>query len=308
MNKLIPHIEYLLQIHDCVVVPGFGALLAHGEEAWYNEEANVWIAPRRIVSFNPDLSRTDGLLAASVARREDISIETASLTVEKAVREMRDKLESERQLSLGAAGTVKVDDEGYLNFVPYESEWLSPAFMWLPYVTMPRRSRNVVIPEVTKIMRRSMAERLRMVARAAACLALVVVLTWIVAKNLSYEPNPQFATIAPVEDLRREAALKAEEPVKVILTEAPDDEVIENVVVAHPKPEPTYFLIVASLASKSEADKFVSQFPDFNLGILEKDGRYRVYAAAGATVAEVAELGHADNLSASFPNSWVCRR
>lgn len=88
MNKLIPHIEYLLQSHDCVIIPGLGAVLAHGIPAFYDESRGVWVAPRRAVAFNPELSRTDGLLAASVARRDSLNIESATTVVRNEVDKM----------------------------------------------------------------------------------------------------------------------------------------------------------------------------------------------------------------------------
>ena len=67
-------------------------------------------------------------------------------------------------------------------------------------------------------------------------------------------------------------------------------------------------MVVASLASELEARKFVENSKDSSLGILEKDGRYRVYAAQGASVADVNALAAANGVSSRYPSAWVCRK
>ncbi|MDE6369013.1 MAG: hypothetical protein K2K94_07230, partial [Muribaculaceae bacterium] len=47
-----------------------------------------------------------------------------------------------------------------------------------------------------------------------------------------------------------------------------------------------YYLIVASLPSEADADDYIAHSNNQQLGILAKDGRYRVYAATGANLRE----------------------
>lgn len=67
-----------------------------------------------------------------------------------------------------------------------------------------------------------------------------------------------------------------------------------------------YCLVVASLTSAADADEYVAKSKNHKLGILAKDGRYRVYAATGATSRQAQAA--AKKLADSYPEAWVCRK
>jgi cell division septation protein DedD len=67
-----------------------------------------------------------------------------------------------------------------------------------------------------------------------------------------------------------------------------------------------YCLVIASLTTQAEADEYVAKHGDANLGVLAKDGRYRVYAVTGNSIADV--QAKAANLGKRYPDAWVCRR
>ena len=316
MNKLVYHIELLLQSHDCVVIPGLGAILAHGVAPYYDAEQSRWLAPRRVLSFNPALSRTDGLLAASVARKEQISNETAAMSVRKAVEDMRRCLDAERRLEIGSAGVLEMTADGLLSFVPGKSEWLSPCVMWLPSPEIPLLPKASEISDAYayQARRRRLPAIARRVAQIAACIAVLLGLGWVAVENLAYVPQEQLASIGPVGSQDNSALAFADnKPVVVVLAKAPADEVIENIPV---KPivsrlendSDAYYLIVGSFVTRDEAEAYLSQHTEIPLGILAKDGRYRVYAASGATSAQVYAAARTEAISSRYPDSWVCRR
>ena len=67
-----------------------------------------------------------------------------------------------------------------------------------------------------------------------------------------------------------------------------------------------YCLVVASLATQEEAERFIARNSKLQLGVLPKDGRYRVYAATGTTAAGAQSA--AAELADRYPDAWVCRR
>lgn len=71
-------------------------------------------------------------------------------------------------------------------------------------------------------------------------------------------------------------------------------------------PEDKYCLVIASLASEAEALEFVEKSKNNQLGILSKDGRYRVYAATGETLRQAQSA--AETLGGRYPGAWVCRK
>jgi len=317
VNKLIIHIELLLQSHDCVVIPGLGAILAHGVAPYYDMEQEKWIAPRRVLSFNPALSRTDGLLASSVARKEQTGIDAATAVVGKEVDSMRRSLESERRLELGAVGVLELNEDGLLSFTPGVCEWLSPGVMWLPSPEIGLLPKASEISEAyeSEMRRRRFPVVARRVAQIAACVAVLLGLGWIVARNLAYAPQEQLASIGPLyTEKAADADISSDNtPVVVILAKAPADEVIENIPVKNvvnrlENDNDAYYLIVGSFVTGEDAEKYLSDHTEIPLGILAKDGRYRIYAASGATAAQVYAAAQSEAISSRYPESWVCRR
>lgn len=317
VNKLISHIEYLLLSHDCVIVPGLGAILAHTAAPYYDDEKECWIAPKRVLSFNAALSRTDGLLASSIARRECITIDSASAVVRREADAMRYILDTERVLQIGSIGSLEMDDEGLLSFTPGNAQWLSPACLWLPdvYIRPQKPASEIARVQERLERRRELPYILRRCGQVAAGVAAFIALGWVVVQNISYAPTEQFASIAPnivSTAATRPSAEKS--PVVLVLSQAPKDEVIENIpqqnIVKNTESEVAgkYFLIVASLSSKAEAEEYIKQNPDSNLGILSKDGRYRIYAVSGNTIEEVTAASKTPEIASRYPNSWVCRR
>ena len=71
MISIVQHIEYLMMYNDCVVVPGWGALIANYAPSQL--QGDTMLKPRRSIGFNPSITHNDGLLATSIARRHGIS-------------------------------------------------------------------------------------------------------------------------------------------------------------------------------------------------------------------------------------------
>ena len=77
MNKYVEHIEELLYLHDCVIVPGFGGFICDYTSANINEKTGTIVPPSKKVVFNKHLKQNDGLLIDWIARKEQIDYEKA---------------------------------------------------------------------------------------------------------------------------------------------------------------------------------------------------------------------------------------
>ena len=66
-----------------------------------------------------------------------------------------------------------------------------------------------------------------------------------------------------------------------------------------------YFLIVCSVLSQSEADKFIAAqtTTGYDFRVLARNGKYRVYVASGKSVPELMELKYA--IADDYPDAWV---
>ena len=66
----------------------------------------------------------------------------------------------------------------------------------------------------------------------------------------------------------------------------------------------SYCVVVASFPSKAQADKYLDQHSSKLLGILEKDSKYRVYAATAATYGDAEK----ERCAVGREDAWICRR
>ena len=189
--------------------------------------------------------------------------------------------------------------------------------MWLPSpsVALLPKASDVTHAYDIEIRRRRMPIILRRVAQIAACIAVMIGLGWVAARNLAFVSGEQLASIGPAHTDNAEvvSANADNTPIVVILAKAPADEVIENIPVKNivkrlDNQSDLYYLVVGSFYTRDEAEKYISQHTEIPLGILAKDGRYRVYAASGTTSAQVYEAAKSEAISSRYPDSWVCRR
>ena len=66
-----------------------------------------------------------------------------------------------------------------------------------------------------------------------------------------------------------------------------------------------YYLIVCSVLSQAEADKFIAHQhrKEYDFKVLSKRGKYRVYVATGNSVKELMQLKYA--IADDYPDAWV---
>ncbi|MDO4320387.1 MAG: hypothetical protein Q4C34_07400 [Bacteroidales bacterium] len=315
MKTIAQHIDYLLICNDSVTVPGLGAVVAYGSPARYDEQGSMWFPPVRALSFDPSRKADDGMIARSIARRESLSDAEANEIVARGTSQLRQALASDGMVALGHAGTLRVDDNGNMSFTPADARWLSPATMWLPQIEMrPVATATGVAHEAERLERRVRLwpTLLRRAGSAAACVAVIFAIAWALTSNLRTAPAEQFASVGPAPD-RVESLIpqpgKAEAPLILVINKHPDAVVdVESTGTAVVKDAPGYYLIVASLPDLDEARKFASMYPSMHLGILEMDGRYRVFAARADSQAHAYAAAADPAIKSVFPASWVCRR
>lgn len=340
MNLTVRHLEYLISRHDCVIVPGLGAVLARNVSAEESADCGRWTPPCRNYSFNGSLTETDGLLAGSVARALGISHERATELLADELLGMRRQLDHEGSLSLGRVGRLyRESDEGVL-FEPAEKDLLTPFATW--YRPFELRPVDVAAAEVSDDESLSKGAKLTPFGRFMRIAAAIIVLVAVglaVSTPVSVE-DAQYASLtlpsikSPKKVTVPAVAGPAVETVSVetsgVVAESPALEgrnkieipvaAAENTVNAKAvKPASSirlndfdeYCLVVASLVSEEAAGQFIldesRRNPGLGMGILEQNGRYRVYAATGKTQAQA--LSAASNPKISrYKGVWVTRR
>lgn len=326
MNDLALHIEYLLLSHDCVIVPGLGAFLAHRNVACVDSDADVMMPPSRSLGFNADLTLNDGLLAGSIARRERISIDAANARVEAAVSSFLHQLSRSGCLSIGELGELSVAaDSGALEFSPNASSLpVSLPSLGLYPVQLVRLKADDAIRDDHHIVeipvRRRSAVRRALLA-AASVIGVLLCIAFVFNSRVNFDDCRQQLASMNIDFSEKLNTLtsvfsKQNNTIAESVSEPEDSiplsrEIIlsismppqEKPVVAVSRPD-RYLIIVGSFPSASAAGRFIGG--DDSLGVIEMDGNYRVYAASASNYAEA--KAKSEIVSERFAAVWICHR
>lgn len=344
MNILAEHIEYLLQHHDCVTLPGIGSFIVRYRPAHFDAaDPTLLLPPSREVVFNGELSETDGLLERSVSRRDGVSYETAHRIVAEEAESLFYQLREFSSLTIGRIGELSVTPHGTISFAPgVISDWdnryygLSPVDLAAMAVTAPEHTvasanspANVLSAPHTWKEEEQVETRSR-VGRAligvAASLAVIVTLALFFINPVKVSNEPVKASLAPSESLVTSVSAKAAEseaPVEVAsVSTVPNAATAATVAkqtsldvpdtpagkpskaAIHISDNDKFCVIIASFPEEEQARRYVAENSGRQLGVLNRDGKYRVYAATGATYAEA----EAAKSRTGASDAWICRR
>jgi len=123
------YISDLLYRYECVILPGFGAFLTQKVSAQFDEKSQAFYPPKKLISFNSQLKKNDGLLANYIAGAEDITYPASVYKIEEFVQKLNLQLEKEGQFHLENIGSFSLSSEDTLQFEPLENiNYLSEAF------------------------------------------------------------------------------------------------------------------------------------------------------------------------------------
>lgn len=311
MNKILRHIEYMVSRRDCVIIPGFGAVLASWCSSRYDAEKELLMPPHREFSFNPELRASDGLLAASISRADGISYDSAVRIIKDDVESMIQQLRSYGDVPLGKVGVLHYSSEsGIITFTPFDADRLSPSTSWLRPLSVreARAEGRQIRTEQASPVRFSPVKR---AWRVAASIAVLLGISLVASTPISVPGDVTYASLAPqIEQVTPEfpaEQIQIPEAQPLTMEKSHGKDLWIDVPVT-PKHDLSgkYCVIVSSHASLAEAQRYISRYSEMEMGILEKDGRYRVLAASAPTIADAEQAR--DALSATFTSAWVCRR
>ena len=326
---MIRHIEYLILRHDCVVIPGFGALIAHYRPAYIDHELGCMFPPSRTLGFNPDITHNDGLLALSIARGAETTFDGASAILAKEVAALKLQLDNAGEFALGRLGVFSRHDNGPVMFEPFATTSISPRLAGLRAVAMTPISETVKAEAAAEMAEegshRPVSLRRRVLNIAASVALLVclgVTLTTPIVENkaafagmgssitaVQSVEQPVFEPLSqPDIDLRIALPAKEEKP-EAKTVEEPVAVAARQPEAPHTDPADRYYLIVASLPTREKAEEYISsQNHGDNLNITEGDGRFRVYLSTGNSIDQARQPLLTEKYATRYPNAWVCRR
>jgi len=113
---IIHAIKELLTKHDCVVLPGFGAFIAHNHTAEVHPVKHLSFPPSRKVVFNSALTKNDGLLFNYLKRKTNDSEEEVKRKVDTLITKIKSDLRKVNFFYVEGIGSFTIGEEDKLIF------------------------------------------------------------------------------------------------------------------------------------------------------------------------------------------------
>jgi hypothetical protein len=129
MKELAKQISELLFEHDCVIVPGLGGFITVYKPAFINHHNNTFYPPSKQVTFNEALTQNDGILIAAYAGKYGLNFNSAKALIEEKIKNIRITLLKEQNIELHDIGTLSLNKESNIEFIPSNAlNYLGDAF------------------------------------------------------------------------------------------------------------------------------------------------------------------------------------
>lgn len=149
--QLETYISDLLYRYECVIIPEFGAFLTQRESAKVHESTNAFYPPKKVLSFNEQIQKNDGLLVHYIADVEKIPFEAALNKIQKRIKSLKSYLIQGETLSFENIGELFLNNEGKIQFEPsYHLNYLTDAFGLSQFVS-PSVTREVYKEEIEEL-------------------------------------------------------------------------------------------------------------------------------------------------------------
>lgn len=309
--KIEKYISALLYRYQCVIIPGFGALLTEIKSSYYSEEKQCFFPPQKSLSFNVNIKHNDGLLANHIATEEKISYDEAVLLINTEVKGWNLEISNIGRLELACIGVFQTNEEGGLVFEPISnSNYLKTSF-GLSTVIANTVERTPIIPLVETVVVPTVKRNKAYTFLKYAAVVTVLVSTASVFINKGYEAylNDEAYTIeknvqSKVQDKIQQATFIIEPAATTISIPVKPEEIIEEVAPVDVKP---YHIIAcafrAEKTSINEAEKLKRKgFKDAKALPRTKYGVYPVsyggYATQGEAQKEMRVIHNTTNIDA----------
>lgn len=301
MNQVKEHISRLMMERNRLIVPGLGVFYASMAGAGFDN--GVLLPPSRVIGFDYDEVVKDdkNVLYNSMSRcscQEAMASGVASIIAE---------LQNEGRSTISPFGEILFDTRNdELKFETAQNGWM-PQLRLRPMLEEAAAQQDNVRDVQANT---DTPKGLFWASSTAAALVIAAFITFFV--NFFAQQDHSTATMATLAPAPRlECIVSAPSfPLQVIFN-TPEDascEVVLPVSKLEARPG-DYCLVVASLASQAEAEQFIAEksSDQSRLGILLKDGRFRVIAATGSSFAECQQNGYDNGATARFSSYWICK-
>lgn len=140
--QITTYINDLLYRYECVIIPGFGALLTQYHSARIDSETHILYPPSKTLSFNRQLQTNDGLLANYIASVEKCSYESSLQKLRNYTKKLSIQLTEGATVSLSNIGDFHLNDENSVQFLPSSNQNFNTTSFGLSSVGISKVSRQ----------------------------------------------------------------------------------------------------------------------------------------------------------------------
>lgn len=313
MNTLSLHIEYLLRHNDCVILPGIGAFLVQHHHAFVDHDAHLFMPASREVCFNASICSNDGLLAHSIARRERISYEEASIRLNEELVRLGDMLDHEADVTIGNIGALHKDQEGRLSF---RRRYSAKSYAGLlGYYPLEKHEPLVIADDSLqsedgtisafdyrpdKYYYIAINKAAAKTAAVFACLIAICLGVFMVPFQ-SDNRESQFASVLPIETVTQVLTEKAEaKPGTKVEPKEPH-------ILSETECTGRHYLIVGTFRTMQEVETYLRAMNrwDNDIEIIQGSNMFKISAFSSCDRSEVAAAGKSDTVTGSFSQSWI---
>lgn len=345
MYRMVSHIERLLLVHDCVIVPGLGGFVLQSVPAVCNRAEHFFCPSGKEIGFNRTLQHSDGLLAEAYMRQYAVNFRKAQAMIEEDVEEIKRALSLYHKVPMGMLGILETDGEDRLIFNSAHATFLDTRMYGLPnfhFTPLPPQQPSDI--QVQK--NRTKTERkdvfyipisyrlLRGVVASAAAVTLFLLLSTPVkdvdrrAYQASFIPteivSERYASAFQKKEEVQEATrqpveTETEEVLTPIHTQTVTEETETTVEPAITLPaqetappasnRKTYHIVIASFPTETQAETYISGVDKTvctRVGMVHQNDKFRVYAAQFENRQDAQEYLTELRTHPKYKDAWIC--
>ncbi|WP_106830661.1 HU domain-containing protein [Parabacteroides pacaensis] len=335
MLRIISHIERLLLEYDCVIIPKVGGFVLQDHPSVFVENKNLFSPAHKEVTFNPTLQHNDGLLVESYMKMYHVDYNQAFFMVEEDTDQLKAALSYHQRISLGSIGQFLIGEEERVIFERGEEAFFSPASYGLGEFHLPtlqtlqqETARTEMSPSTRKKKKDTIyiPVSVRFIRTAVASAAAIALFLLISTPVRDVNTSAYTASFIPSEVVAKATLpeVKAEEPVSEpvassvtaiekanegsvnVSLSTPSNEVKEAAAIK--KNIKYYHAVIGSFPTQKQADSFlagVDKTQCADPGIVERNGRIRVYAARFTERNEAENYINKIRTQAKYKDAWL---
>ena len=330
MISITQHIEYLMIFHDCVVVPGWGALIANHSSA--TVDGASFNRPSRTIVFNASINHNDGLLANSLMRRHDLNYTQACNIIASNVTTFQRHLANGDELAFGHLGYFKLNANKRLEFTPMTQKSACDEFFGLSIINLNAISDNETeVDNIAPSISIGWKDRMKVAASIATIVGVGLLLSTPVIIDKSTQSaslnvveiktgdakvSNHAVTVKPVSKTKKadnqitmitEQNEKQSKPSTTTVAQAP--EAIDHEVSPYNESMPSkgaFFLVINSCSTAQQAAKMSQYYSrqGMKTKVVARGGYHHLVVAQSNSRQELVKIKK--SLPQQYKNAWVC--